>query len=446
VPNDAAVSNSAVGRTEEYRRRKQTSVLAIAFADIVGSTNLLESMGEGRYGSLLDDHKARVDAVVSRDDAGSVVQFVGDGALAVFAEPSISVERCLELSRSTEGFSLRIGIDLGQVATRSAGGTVAEVFGRHVYRASRIQAEAQAGEVLVSFQVYDCAVGWLRETPISWDDRGVHTLKGFNEPVHLFNATDRVDGLLEDPTDFSMGGIARKVLRVPEPDRDELRRRPAATNEDSLLAFGSVGATPGSIGARFAAGSVFQPRMSSGPRDPLSFADFPLMNTLELKIEGRARSLMHGSGSRARRPGVLGVFDRSTRRRASATIKPTLLWVDDFPENNGALSDYLQRHGFEIECAADTEPALKVLGQRRFAAIITDMGRPSSPSAGLDLLRALNQRNDHTPVIVYASTRSVSVYGQEAKELGAHTATSGAVTLFEAIASIPEGVRAQPSP
>jgi len=122
------VSSTAVQRTAEYRRRKDTAVLAIGFSDIVGSTDLLESMGEERYGNLLDGHKAQVERIVSRDDAGSVVQFMGDGALSVFSEPSTAVERCVELIQSSAPFSLRIGLDLGQIAKRKAGGIVRDVF------------------------------------------------------------------------------------------------------------------------------------------------------------------------------------------------------------------------------------------------------------------------------------------------------------------------------
>jgi class 3 adenylate cyclase len=173
VVPESALSVGDVGRARterEYRRRKDTAVLAIVFADIADSTALLEDLGEDRYDELREAHNHRVRGVVEQDDAGCVVQFYGDEALAVFSEPSTAVERSLRLVKATQdehAFRLRVGIDVGQVSRNSNGGTVLEVFGRHVNRAARIQARAEPGHVLTSYSVYDFAVGWLRSAGVA---------------------------------------------------------------------------------------------------------------------------------------------------------------------------------------------------------------------------------------------------------------------------------------
>ncbi|HEY7163683.1 MAG TPA: adenylate/guanylate cyclase domain-containing protein [Candidatus Binatia bacterium] len=114
-----------VARAEQYRRRKATAVLAVVFTDIAGSTELRERLGEYRYEDLRESHDQCVRELIEKDDAGVVVKSTGDGALAVFAEPSTAVLRCLaiqELMETHAHFKLRVGIDIGQVslATRMA--------------------------------------------------------------------------------------------------------------------------------------------------------------------------------------------------------------------------------------------------------------------------------------------------------------------------------------
>src|SRR5262249_13754430 len=52
-------------------------------------------------------------------------------------------------------------------------------------RAARIEGKAEPGHVLVSFTVYDCAVGWLRSPSIAWTHHGQVSLRGFADPVSL---------------------------------------------------------------------------------------------------------------------------------------------------------------------------------------------------------------------------------------------------------------------
>jgi len=160
------IDEFAVKGAEQYRRRKTTSVLAIVFTDIANSTQLREDLGEIKYEELREDYDKKFTNIIRADDAGAVVKSTGDGALAVFSEPSVAVERCLQTQRELgthPHFKLRIGIDMGQVSVKSEGGLVKDVFGRHVNRASRIEAITETGHILTSFHVYDCAFNWLKD-------------------------------------------------------------------------------------------------------------------------------------------------------------------------------------------------------------------------------------------------------------------------------------------
>ena len=70
-------------------------------------------------------------------------------------------------------------------------------------------------------------------------------------------------------------------------------------------------------------------------------------------------------------------------RRAS---RSTVLWVDDFPNNNIYERQALEALGVNFVLATSTEEALKKISRQRFDAIISDMGRPPDSRAGYTLL------------------------------------------------------------
>lgn len=207
-----SVDSTTIDAAESYRRRKATSVLCVIFTDIANSTALREERGEVEYEELRETYDDEVTAIVSHDDAGTVVKSTGDGLLCVFAEPSTAVERCLQIQRASRDhplFRLRIGIDLGQVSVKTASGVVADVFGRQVNRAARIQSLAEPGHTLTSFNVYDCAVGWLRDPSICWAAHGLAILKGFKEPIAIHEVYDPTCSEPQSPAEFPRPEPAR---------------------------------------------------------------------------------------------------------------------------------------------------------------------------------------------------------------------------------------------
>ena len=148
------LDENAVRTAEEYRRRKATSVLAVMFTDIAGSTELREQLGEVTYELQREAFDRNTRNLVEAEGAGAIVKSTGDGAFAVFAEPSTAVMKALALQamlRTHNYFRLRIGLDMGQVAVTSQGGIVSDVFGRQVNRAARIQSIAAPEHVLSKF-------------------------------------------------------------------------------------------------------------------------------------------------------------------------------------------------------------------------------------------------------------------------------------------------------
>jgi class 3 adenylate cyclase len=112
------------------------------------------------------------------------VKHTGDGILASFTYVSRAIEAAVRIqsvfgadSQELAGISLRVGISAGEPVEESN-----DIFGAAVSLAARICAHASPGQVLVSSAVRDLSIG-KRYTFV---DRGPIALKGFDEPIRLY--------------------------------------------------------------------------------------------------------------------------------------------------------------------------------------------------------------------------------------------------------------------
>jgi CheY-like chemotaxis protein len=116
-----------------------------------------------------------------------------------------------------------------------------------------------------------------------------------------------------------------------------------------------------------------------------------------------------------------------------------ILWVDDRPENNVYERKAMESMGLEFTLALSTNEALDVLSTRRFAAIISDMGRKEGPREGYTLLEALRARDKSTPFFIYAGSNAPQ-HRREAALRGAQGSTNVAEDLVEMVTrSLPTG-------
>lgn len=195
-----AVTSEELGTIEEYRKRKNTSVLVIMFTDIKGFTRITEEKGENYSGELRRFHDTILMDTIQRDDAGIVIKFVGDAVMAVFSEPASAVEKALEIEERIrelneshaeyEDIEVRIGLHMGQVAVEN--NVQMDIFGRHVNRASRVEAAADGGQIFLTYSVFDSARGWLADrNEFAWENHGKYLLKGINTPVDIYEVYDK---------------------------------------------------------------------------------------------------------------------------------------------------------------------------------------------------------------------------------------------------------------
>jgi class 3 adenylate cyclase len=153
---------------------------SVLFTDIVDSTRRAVELGDRDWKLLLNRHDSLTARQVERY-GGRLVKMTGDGVLATFDGPARSVRCARAISDGAQalGIEMRAGVHTGEVELRGD-----DIAGLGVNIASRIEALAQPGEVLVSRTVTDLVAG----SGLSFDDRGEHDLKGVPGRWQLFAA------------------------------------------------------------------------------------------------------------------------------------------------------------------------------------------------------------------------------------------------------------------
>lgn len=109
-----------------------------------------------------------------------------------------------------------------------------------------------------------------------------------------------------------------------------------------------------------------------------------------------------------------------------------VLWVDDRPDNNIHERRAFEAMGLSFTLAESTSEALEELNKRRFAAIISDMGRREGPREGYVLLDEIRKTDDETPLFFYASSGSPE-HKRKTLEHGGQGCTNNAQELFRMV-------------
>ncbi|HEY3105575.1 MAG TPA: adenylate/guanylate cyclase domain-containing protein [Gaiellaceae bacterium] len=169
-------------RVAELLGRQQTR-RTFLFTDIVGSTRLLETLGNDKWRKLLGRHNEVLEEQIA-NCGGEVVQQTGDGFFAAFATPKAALEAAVAIQRALQAEivapDVRIGAHTGD-AFESEGASN-PYGGEAVHLAARIGAAAGAGEILASRETLDDAgTGFRSSNPRS------EVFKGFEKPVDVIS-------------------------------------------------------------------------------------------------------------------------------------------------------------------------------------------------------------------------------------------------------------------
>jgi len=161
-----------------------SGLVTILFTDVEGSTALTQRLGDAKAREVLRAHERIVREALNAH-GGSEVKTMGDGFMASFSsatgalECAIAMQRAFAAHNESAGEPIRVRIGL------NAGEPIAEeedLFGTAVNMAARIAAKAEGGEILASDVVRQLVAG----KGFLFSDRGEVELRGFEEPVRLY--------------------------------------------------------------------------------------------------------------------------------------------------------------------------------------------------------------------------------------------------------------------
>ncbi len=192
APASASLPGTPAGltRAAPIAERRLVTVL---FADLVGFTTLSEGRDPEAVRELLSTYFDLATDVIKRY-GGSVEKFIGDAVMALWGAPTAheddaerAVRAALDLVDAVRalgpGIQARCGVLTGEAAVTLGATDQGMVAGDLVNTASRLQAVAPAGAVLVGEAVQRATSG-----AIAYEEAGEQLLKGKTAPVAAWRA------------------------------------------------------------------------------------------------------------------------------------------------------------------------------------------------------------------------------------------------------------------
>jgi class 3 adenylate cyclase len=164
----------------------QSPLRTVLFTDLVGHTEMMQRLGDEQGRAVLREHERITRETLAAHD-GAEVKTMGDGFMASFASVTKAVECAIALQRAFEEaqvgarhaspLQVRVGLNAGEPIAEDG-----DLFGSTVILASRVCAQAGAGEILIPEPVRHLLAG----KSYVYADRGEVALKGFDDAVRLY--------------------------------------------------------------------------------------------------------------------------------------------------------------------------------------------------------------------------------------------------------------------
>lgn len=201
--------------------------LTVMFCDIAGFTELSDTLSADNLADILNTYMERMTKIANRH--GAVLdKFVGDGMICFFGQPTskgvredalacvamaIDMRREMRLLRQKwrlmgfEGLFIRVGIATGYCHVGNFGSESRmsyTVVGREVNLASRLEAAAPKGEILISQATYDYICH-----EYACEMEGLFQLKGFENSVRGWRVLDpeTANKQVSEWVDYSLPGF-----------------------------------------------------------------------------------------------------------------------------------------------------------------------------------------------------------------------------------------------
>jgi class 3 adenylate cyclase len=170
--------------SSESQKRLPQGTITILFSDIEGWTPMTDKGDERAY-TLLQGHNQIFRQAITQHDGWEVKSY-GDGFMLAFPSSRKAILCALEIQKGLEksnqqyeqSIRVRIGIHSGEPIQQGD-----DYIGRAVNLASRIQNEANGGQILISEVVRNLA-GPIQG--VQYVDRGIFKLQGIEEKQRLY--------------------------------------------------------------------------------------------------------------------------------------------------------------------------------------------------------------------------------------------------------------------
>ncbi len=229
-----------------------TESRVVMLTDMKGFTAATSRQTREENARMLRLHDALLSPVIAAF-GGQLIKSIGDAYLVLFAAPTEALLCAVAIQdrladharRVVEGdrIGVRIALALGDVRLDRG-----DVFGEAVNLASRIEGQAEAGEVWFSESIY-----WtLDRSRIPVEEMGWRALPGLKEEVRLFRVTQAAGHAEGYPPYAGLGLSLVAGLPRPEPEkllRDRIRPRPAALGSGAILRLAVMALLLGLAGA-----------------------------------------------------------------------------------------------------------------------------------------------------------------------------------------------------
>lgn len=224
--------------------------LTVMFTDIVGSTSMVDRLGEAAAEQIRRRHADDAGSAVEAH-GGRVVKSLGDGIMACFSSCAPALEAAVAVQRAASrhlcGTGVRVGVSVGDVEAEAR-----ELSGLPVHEAARLCTRSEGGQILISGLVLAMAG---RRTEFETTPLGALELRGMAEAVEThevlweplvniaplpamidvrrrvqFVARRTEQAILDDERALSLAGATRAVLIGGDPGVGKSRLVEAVTS------------------------------------------------------------------------------------------------------------------------------------------------------------------------------------------------------------------------
>jgi len=246
----------------ETQRKK----LVIFFSDIVGFSSLSEQIEAESFTDTLNQYLTEMSRIALKY-GGTIDKFIGDGIMIFFGDPKSKgtkrdalacVSMAIEMRRHmlklrkqwaehgmTAPLQIRMGINTGYCTVGNFGTESRmdyTIIGKEVNLASRLETEADPGEILISHETYA-----LIKDKIICRQRGTAQVKGFRDPIPVYQVVDYRRDLGANPSFINYESEGFSLYIESDQVRDEDREKVAESLIKAAAKLRSHGITANKV-------------------------------------------------------------------------------------------------------------------------------------------------------------------------------------------------------